>query len=285
MSCPSVSDSFHLQIIPPCSISHQKTWASVTTTTNSRYNHIISILHTFSSRAHNAFSSSVKVSSLQPTATGYQAETKLGFKAGAKWQSRRGSTKERIGCSRACVSRGSPSRGLCPGWAISSASGAHGIEMPPLEERHGEAGQAVSLKNVTMWKPQGPRSQVFFCPSFASASAGRETSQPFGAGASSVVVSDRARCVGILGCDCCSTRLWGKINGGYKNSKRHNTRHFWQGKKEEASSVPSRPKRGQQLAACMGRNERGDSGWMKKWFRSQSISKELSTRMKGTEGR
>lgn len=109
-------------------------------------------------------------------------------------------------------------------------------------------------------------------------------SQPFGAGASSVVVSDRAQHVGILGRDCCSTRLWGKVNGGYKNSKRHKMRRFWQGKKKGVSSVPSRAKRGRQLAACMGKGGRGESGWMKKWFRSQSISKELSTRMKGTEG-
>lgn len=60
MFCPSISNSTRLQTTPPCSISYQKMRASVSTT-NSWYNHIILILHTFSSRVHNAFPSSVQV--------------------------------------------------------------------------------------------------------------------------------------------------------------------------------------------------------------------------------
>lgn len=58
------------------------------------------------------------------------------------------------GGSSACASRGSPGSGLHPGWAISSAahpphpSWLRGIEMPPLEEPHGEARQAAKPKKV-----------------------------------------------------------------------------------------------------------------------------------------
>lgn len=116
--------------------------------------------------------------------------------------------KEIIGNSCACVSRGSPGWGLNSGWAISSAarpphpSGTCGIEMPPLKEPHGEAGQAASPKNVNMWKPQGPCSGVFFCPIFASANTGWEmgwlNGWYLGQESCFVVVSDCTRCIGIM---------------------------------------------------------------------------------------
>lgn len=221
MSCPSISNSSHLQTIPPCSTSYQKMRASVSTT-NSWYNHNISILHTFSSRAHNAFPSSVQVPLPRATRLKQSSVSK------SQHNDKAGGDTWKTWPWPCCASRS-------PSWAcgLSPAAGQAALKCHLLKSSMVKRGRLPAQKMSPYKNPKAPAANFAFVPCLLllrQVGNGPARGQLLGQGASLGVV-------GILGHGCHGTRLWGNINRNNTVREQPKTWHFWQGKRKGASSV------------------------------------------------